>query len=190
MPVEILIHSTNKPVSGAEKGKPSAVRSASDLVGLPWGSGEALPDYVKMRISDVDDAETVRNYLDNWRNVISYELIASNSSGRRYTLSMNPNVITEFGLDKGIRQEIHDYLQEHYGAVLVDSNLSEAWATYDIPNTDWEFLRRDILDVFEEQLAPDRYRFTEADVDLAIAAGGTIELTQAQVLARVIDRLA
>jgi len=188
MPVEILIHATDK-AGGAKKGFPQTVRDAADVASAPWGTGEGLPDFIQLVVPDASVSQ-VENFLSNWTNEITYDLLASNAAGRRYKLSMNINIITEFGLDKAMRTEIHNYILNTYNAQLVEYVPAEAYVTYDIPNTDWLALQDDIIDKFEEQLDTNRYYFTDADVDLAIAAGGRFTLTTAQVLNRIVDRLA
>jgi len=187
MPVEILIHAIDH--NKAEKGFMQDVRDVSELDERPWGGREGPPNYIILTISDAEKSQ-ILHFMDNWKNEFTYEKLAENAQGRRYKISVNLKVIQQFGIDKGIRAEVNDFLQNEYGAVLVNYVPAQGYATYDIPNTDWQAMKSDLLDLFEEQVDTRRYRFTPSDVDLAVAAGGSVTLNTAQALARVIDRLA
>lgn len=188
MPADILVSANDKP-SGVLKGAPIDVRDVSELVTRPWGDSEFLPGFVHAIISDAT-ADQVRHYLNQWENEITYDLIASNAEGRRYTLSINPNIVTVFGAEFGITTEYDIYLLETYGAILFDRDINNTWATYDIPNTDWQALRDDVLDKFLQSVSPNRYLFKDTAVDLAISQGGTITITAAQAINNITDRLA
>lgn len=182
MPVELLIHAQTH--TKAQKG---FVQTVQDQPAI-WGNRETLPNYVILEITDATKAQ-VDNYTDNWKNELSYELLGSDANGRRYKISVNPNIISQVSVDKGIQQRMKTYLENTYGAVLVDAAVNQQYVTFDIPNTDWVALRADLLDGFESQVDTRRYIFSPTDVDIAIAAGGRISLTAAQTLTRVVDRL-
>lgn len=187
MPVEILIHAFDH--EAAQKGTPQTVKDDDDLAESPWGSKEGLPNYVVLRITDATKSQ-VLNYLDNWKREIEFTLLGSNAQGRRYKLSMNPKIITEFGQDAGFHVDFRNYLEDYYGAVLVSWDQSIGEATFDIPNTEWAELAADVRDKFEAVLANRRYYFDPADVDVVVASGGFITQTTSQALSRIIDRLA
>ena len=184
MPVELLINATTH-----RKAQKGFIQTVVDQP-VTWGTRETLPDYVQLVISDATKSQ-VDKYTDAWINVIEYSLVASNAQGRRYTLSVNPNIITEFGADKGIKLEMRDLLVNDWGATIVSFNSTTATAVVDIPNPpndDWQALRNDLLDKFEEVVDRRRYVFSPAEVDIAIANGGRMTITTAQALARIVDR--
>lgn len=194
MPVEILIHAdtTTKNL----KGFPQTIKDDEDLAVSPWGQREGLPLYVILRVTDATKPQ-VEHFLGNWRKEFNYELLGQNAQGRRYRVSVNPNVVSVFGLNAGVRAEIRDFLVATYGAVLVSFEPGQASATFDIPNPasgTWaehvQKIRQDLTDKFEEQLDTRRYQFDPADVDLVVASGGKVTQTTAQALSRIIDRLA
>lgn len=194
MAVEILIAAVQGPVLGV--GMPGAMKDDADLAASPWGTREGLPSWVRLRITDASKSQ-VEHFLDNWRNEFTFDLVASNVFGRRYQIGVNPAVVQVFGADAGVKQAMRDYIVSNYNATLIAFDQSQVSATFDIPNPvgqTWpEFLqqaRASILDAFEQQVSTNRYRFSDADVALAVAAGGSMELTTAQALARIIDRLA
>ena len=175
MPVECLIHAVDH--SKAGKGFIQDVRNVSDLTAHPWGNRESLPDYVILAISDVTK-DQVDNYTDNWKNELTYELLGSNTEGRRYKISVNLKIISAFGVDKGVRDDLKGYMISAYGAVVVDHAFNNESITLDIPNplsVGWTLyvkqIREVLLDQFEEQVDTRRYIFNPADVDIAIAAG-------------------
>ena len=185
MPCEVLIHAYahNK----ALKGSIQEARDLDELSIRPWGVMEGLPDFIQLEITDATAAQ-VENYVESVRNIISYELVNSNAQGRRYRLYVHPNLTSLFGGDAGIKKAIRDYLVNDYGAVLVSNTATEG--VFDIPNTDWQALRDDILDLFETQIAPRRWYLNHADVDLAVSGTGKITMTSAEAITKFIDRLA
>lgn len=187
MPVEILIHAFDH--GKAKKGTPQTIKDDSDLSASPWGAREGLPNFVILRISDATKPDVV-NYLSNWKREISFSMINSNAEGRRYELSINPKIISEFGMANGIKAEFRSYLEERYAAQVVYWDQSAGVARIDIPNTDWPALLIDVKEKFEQELSNRRYHFDPSDVDIVVAAGGFIEQTKAQALSRIIDRLA
>lgn len=187
MAVEILVRVTDN--DKVKKGYPATIRDVALLDEWPWGNREGLPDYVRLRITDATE-EQVRNYLDDWKTEFNFELLVQNASGRRYSITCNPAALEAFGVDAAFKQDFRDWLEIEYGAELRSWDPVTGTAVFDIPNTDWADLFSNVLDLFEERLDVNRYMFSSADVDLAVANGGYAELTTAQVLARIIDRAA
>jgi hypothetical protein len=187
MPVEVIIHTLEH--SKALKGTIQTARDVSKLVEHPWGAREGLPNYVRLRITDATESQ-VLNYLDSWQREIAFDLVGQNAAGRRYQMSINPKIITEFGEADGLKVEIKDYLVNDYGANFISWDPSVGVAVVDVPNTNWSELAADIVDKFRTTLSNRRYYFEPGDVDLAVAAGGYVELNTNQVLNRIIDRLA
>ena len=189
MAVELLIHAFDH--RKAQKGFIQTVKDQPCV----WGNLEALPNYVILTISDATKAQ-VDLYTDNWKNEFSYEMLAENAAGRRYKISVNPKIVTEFSVDKGVATDVKKVVEDEFNGVLFDVAVNQQYATFDIPNpvvVDWTtyalHIKNTLLDRFESQVDTRRYIFSPADVDIAIAAGGFIELTKSQVIARVIDRL-
>ena len=181
MPCEILVRATNHPNGKWLKGFPVVVKDDP----VVWGGQEGPPNYVKVRITDAS-AQEVENFLANWRNVIEHEIVAENDLGYRIRLSMSVRIAQVFP-ERGMRQEIRNYLESTWGALLVSSDANSA--TFDIPKpVDLQAVRRDLIDKFEEQIDPVRYMFSSADVDLALAQLGVISITRAQAMNRIIDR--
>ena len=66
---------------------------------------------------------------------------------------------------------------------------SDTYVTFDVPEgTNLPDLKDDFLDYFRESVDLRVYRFSDADVDWAVANGGYVELPRQQVLNRIIDR--
>ena len=182
MPAEILIHAlTHGPFL---KGSVCLIKDSPAI----WGSKEAPPDFVVVIISDAT-VDQVVHFTENYKNVIEYTLLNSNELGRRYSMSVDPKIIELEGEEAGIKQEVRNLLVNDYSATIVSYNPVTAVAVADIPNTDWAALAANIKDIFEQHYI-DRYVFSEADVDTALASGGTVTITKAQALDRIIDRLA
>ena len=182
MPAEILIHAYTH--DSFLKGSICLIKDSPAV----WGRMEAPPDFVVVIISDTTAAQVV-SFTENYKNEILYELLNSNELGRRYSLSVNPKILELEGEEAGLKQEIRDVLVDDYSATIVSYVPATATAVVDIPNTDWDALKANLKDIFEQHYI-DRYVFSESDVDLALANGGTVTITKAQALNRIIDRLA
>ena len=184
MPCEILIKAVDSPnPKKHQKGDIQCVRDIS----RPWGNAEGLPNWIKVRITDATVAEA-ESYLSGVRDVLDWELVNSNANGRRYKLSIDPK-ITALAPGRGIRAKLRDYLISEYSA-SVHSYDPPSEAVLDIPNTDWQALRDDILDRFEDLALRRRYYFSDSAVDSVVNLGGYLERTKAQVAANIVDRLA
>lgn len=186
MPCELLIAAVDNP-NGAkyQKGDIKDVRDDDQLAVHPWGALEDLPRSIRVRITNATAAE-VEGYLSEMKDVINYELVNSNAQGRRYRLYVHPKILTNGG---SFRAGIRDLLQDEYNATLVSADLPNGEVTLDIPNTDWQAMRVDILDKFESVVRRRRYRFTDSAVDTAIANNGRATITKAQAIANIVDRL-
>jgi len=193
MPAQLMVFAWNK---DAERWKGAIVEVRDDIApGSHW-----LPDMVVVNITDATKAQ-VENYMEPWVRTFDYEIQAENQNGWRIKISINPNIISELGLDKAFRTDMYQYLVNVWGAQLFEyDSTNHSYAILDFPkplifipdNVEKTLvdLRADVADKLEDQVAYRRYGFPESDVDTAIAAGGYIEITAAQATARVIDRLA
>jgi len=145
--------------------------------------------FVQLFIPDAEKAG-VEHFIQNWRTNFNHEILGQNAQGYRIKISVDPRVVSVFGLNKGVAQSVIDELTDNWGAVVFDVHLSNHYVTVDIPKpVDLQALKNRILDIFEQDLDVSLYYFTDADVDEAIAAGGKITMNKAQVLARVKNRL-
>ena len=87
-----------------------------------------------------------------------------------------------------LRADLKDYIVDVWGATIFGHNAYEAIVDIPKPVNLWE-VANGISDIFKVRVDTRRYYFTSADVDTAIANGGVIELTKAQVLSRIQDKL-
>ena len=157
--------------------------------GHEFGVMEGLPDFVVLRITDATK-DQIDHFIQSWRTNFTHEVVVENDQGYRIKISVDPKVVTVFGADRGVKQDIIDILVNGYGANVVDVSLANYFVTVDIPKpVDLQLLKNHILDIFEQELDVRVHYFLDGDVDLAVAAGGQIELTKAQALAKVKNRL-
>lgn len=148
-----------------------------------WGAVERPPNYVVVRIADATKAQ-VEGYLETARNVFAYSH-ATRGQRIEVQVSVAPGIVA---LGGGVRLAARTYLEDAWGAVF--ASWADGTATFDVDRSVvLAEMKADLLDRFEDRLGP-RYRFAPADVDQALAAGGTAELTRAQAQARIVDRLA
>ena len=196
MPCEVLIRATT--TAGRYKGDPQEVRDDSLLVTRPWGMREGTPEFVILHITDAAAAQ-IQGYMDAVVNTFVYEIQAENQNGWRILVSVNPNITTLYGIDKGLRNEMRDYLVDNWGGVVFDyDNVNHTYAVIDFPkpllfNAEEKTLldlQADVHDKFVSTVFRRRYRFSDADVDQVLGLGGKVDQTLAQVNAKVIDRIA
>ena len=156
---------------------------------IPWGTKETLPTFVRVTVSDAT-VEQVSAYLEQWQQVFDFEILADHPLRYDVRISVNPNAITAFGIDAGVREEMWLWMQEVYSATLLDA--SGAPTSYDIrlpKPIDLVEARAALYDNFGSYFR-DRYLFDSTAVDQAVAAGGEVTRTAAQLLAVMVDRLA
>ena len=200
MPCEILIRATDNPDSPRYKGDPQTVRDDSFLPERPWGSKEGSPEFVILHVTDASAAQ-IQGYMDAVVNTFEYEIQAENEGGWRIRISLNPKITELYGIDKGVRNEMRDYLIDNWGAQLFDyDSIGHTYAIMDFPKplifipdgveVGLPELKADVHDKYVDVVFRRRYRFSEADVDLVLGLGGKVDQTLAQVADKVIDRIA
>ena len=179
MAVEILIQAMEK--GPWKKGYPIVAKDTP----CEWGNLEVPPYDVILRVTDASKAQ-VDNYLSQWYNKLIHEIVAENEQGYRIRVSL-PAKISQLFPTKAMRQEIKGYLTDKWNIEIFSSNNDEV--VFDIPKpVDLQELKDDLLDKFEEAVDVRKYHFTVEDVDTALANGGVIEMTKAQVLNRIVNR--
>ena len=198
MPCELLIRATSSTVRF--KGDPQEVRDDSLLVTRPWGGREGPPEFVILHVTDATAAQ-IQTYMDVVVNQFTYTIQAQNENGWRILIEINPKITETWGLDKGFRDDVRDYMVATWDGQVFDyDNVGHAWAIMDFPkpliyipdNVEMTLqdMKNDFIDKFEDSVFRRRYHFSEADVDQVLGFGGKVDQTLAQVAAKVIDRLA
>jgi len=199
MPCEVLIRATTTPENTRFKGDPQEVRDDSFLPQRPWGSKEGPPEFVILHVTDATAAQ-IQGYMDAVVNTLTYTIQAENENGWRIRIDVNPAIPRDYGLDKGVRNDMRDMLVADWGGQVFDyDNVNHEYAVMDFPKplmyipTNEErtllALKSDVHDKFVDVLFRRRYRFSESDVDQVLGLGGKVDQTLAQVNAKVIDRL-
>jgi len=198
MPCEVLIRATSTDVRF--KGDPQEVRDDADLIERPWGGREGPPEFVILHVTDATAAQ-IQTYMDAVVNQFTYTIQAQNENGWRILIEINPKITETWGLDKGFRDDVRDYMVATWDGQVFDyDNVGHAWAIMDFPkpliyipdNVEMTLqdMKNDFIDKFEDSVFRRRYHFSEADVDQVLGLGGKVDQTLAQVAAKVIDRLA
>lgn len=184
MPVELLVHAVN--TYKTRKGEIVHVKPATIMGSIEWGSQEQLPQFVKFYIGNAT-AEQVAQYRARLRTIMQYELMAENAQGRRYRLSLHARLHSTYGAR--LRNDIKNLLVRKWGATIQSYDPETNSAVVDIPNTDWAALQAAVKDVGEDMLKHRRYRFNDAAISAAVAAGGYLAVTRQQAAAALMDRL-
>lgn len=187
MPIDLLVHAFDH--SKAIKGTIQDVRDIADFDIHPWGKKETLPNYIKIRIRNAAK-EDVPQYLEPIKNKFVFTLIQDKGASRIYDIEVNPKILTLFGNSKGVTLRVIELLNPKHPMLFVDREMDNRRLRIDVQNTDFLEMFDDTLDLFEEILSPRRFHLTSTLVDLAIANGGTLEMTLGQINPNVIDRLA
>lgn len=192
MAVELLIRATSNVLENRlQKGEIVTQKDAAliDSGEWPWGNLIKLPEYILVRISDAT-VEEVMEYRQSVEDTLSWELQNSNANGRRYRVYIDPKILA---IRPGMRSKIRDVLVEDYGATVRSADLENGEAVFDIPNPvegSWADLRNRFVYDFQQRAAKRRYKLSSAAVDQVVAAGGWVEVTRAQFIANLEDRLA
>ncbi len=152
-----------------------------------WGSSEGPPKYVILRISNAS-ADQVIEFLVPWTTDFVHSVSTNPDLSKQITVSISQKILDIFGNIRGFKSKMRDYLEDKWSATIVTYDNSLNQAVFNVPAvTDLAELKSDLLDKFEEQLGP-RWLFAEADVDIALAQGGTVQLNKAQAISKIIDR--
>ncbi len=178
-----------------------------DVVGISIEGKQCSVDpsgaFIGLIISDAT-REEVHHYIHDWQIDFEHTLISENASGWRYKIKVDPVYISASNIGKA---ELKTGMQNHitsaeYWAGSSVFSFTTSSMTVDIPkngtyqttkglsDVDYlKLLKADFRDIFKVRLNASRYHFSDADVDQVIADGGSITLTKAQTLNKVIDKL-
>ena len=190
-PAEVLITAQDIPASGFLKGYPVVVKESPAV----WGSKEGLPNFIIMTITDTP-ASVVEHFLNDWKIKYLHSIVAENELGYRLMVEVDPAYISASDVGKDqIKTEMQDWVESIDGVVHA---FTQSSMTFDVPKPLMLYgdpatladLRAAFDDVFDDVLDIRRYYFLPVDVDWAVDQGGFIEVTQAQALAKLQDKLA
>ena len=156
--------------------------------GQVWGRREQPPDYVHLTVTGAT-REEVAQYADGWRVEFQHEIMVDNPAGYRIKVEADPIYISASNVGKDVlKDEMQTWFENKYGASVV--SFFQNSMTVDIPKpVNLVDVKREFSGRFTTVLDIRRYRFSAADVNTALANGGSITLTKAQALSRVIDKL-
>ena len=185
MAVELLVHVRDH--SKAQKGFVQTVKGVTGLSTHRWGRKEGLPNYVVIRLSDVG-VDDVSEYTKPWLNKVTFRLSSQDALKRRYIFTIAKSLIAEFGASKGITPEMIQYLIQNAGATQTAVTSDRSILTLDLPQNKSDKALVDVQDLFEEQVSPRRFKLAVSDVDAALANGGRLIATFADVNSRKVDR--
>ena len=185
MAVELLVHARDH--AKAQKGFVQTVRNTTELTRYPWGRKETLPNYVVIRLIDVN-VDDVSEYIKPWLNKVKVELLSQDVLKRRYIFTIAKSLITEFGASKGFTPEMIQYLIQNAGATQTAVTSDRSILTLDLPQNKSDKALVDVQDLFEEQVATRRFKLATSDVNAALANGGRLTTTFATVNSRRVDR--
>lgn len=182
MPCEILIAAVGK-LGVTEKGYPWIIKDCP----AKWGNKECPPNWVVLKITDATKAQVIK-YKRGWFKYFKHEILVENDQGYRIKVTVDPTFISVSGINRSLRSGMKDYITTHWGANIVSYDNNEV--IVDIPKpVDLAELKADAYDKFTERIDTRFYYFSSADVDLALANDGYMELTKQQVLNRIICKL-
>lgn len=187
MPVDLLVHATTH--LKAVKGTIQDARDVSELSVRPWGRREGLPNFVRLRIRDADKADIIP-FLAPVKNEFLVSQVANTSRRKIYAITIKDGrVLTKFGISKGTTLGIVEALNKSWSARFVSREPDNSRLTITALDTTAQELAKDILDIFEEVLLPRRFHLDPSDVDVAITAGGFVEMDVIQIIPRIVDGL-
>lgn len=187
MSVEVLVHAFTH--SKAQKGTIQDVRDVGELNIRPWGRREGLPNFVRLRIRDAGKLD-ITPFLVSVKNEFLVSQKTNSGRTRTYDIRVKDlRVLTKFGNTKGATLVFVEGLNRDHTARFISRELDNSRLTITARDTTSAALADDILDMFQETLSPRRFHIDSLDVDLAITAGGFLEVNASQVIPRIIDGL-
>lgn len=161
-----------------------------------WGNKEGLPNFIRLEITN-RTKEQADVYLQQVVKAFDYSIDAQNASGVRGTISVDQTLSGD--IDKEVKQELKDYILDGAGADVPVSQVSQTSEslTVDITLPDDENrtptlqgMKDNVNDRFQQVIGYRRYFFNPIQVDVVVAAGGSISVTAAQASPNLIDRFA
>lgn len=182
MTVELLISASN--LNSKKIGEVVSIRPEGHI----WGGMEQPPNYVHLTITGVT-VEQAQEYSERWNIKFKHTVLQENALGYRVLVTVDPAYISASNLGQGeLKTRMRDWVENVYSGVVVD--FSPTGMTVDLPKpVDLTEVKKNFADIFDTTLDPRRYKFSEADVNTALAGDGAITFTKAQALARVVDKL-
>ncbi len=185
MPCQLLIAAKDhrKQIKG------EVIRCRDEPVGT--STKQVPPNYINVRITNASQTQ-VEEFMEVWKTNFQHSVVVNPDLSKQVTISISQKILDVFGAIRGLKLTLKSYLENEWQAIIISWSPSSNQMVFDVPeNTDLAKLKRNVLDQFQQQLGR-RWLFKSADVDTVLAPpfNGFIELTKAQVQARVIDRLA
>lgn len=188
MAVELLIYAkTDNPK--IKKGSIQTVREAPG----GWGTRE-LPefgDFILLTISDATVAQ-VENYMDRWKLEFSYDGPTNmGGSNRRLDVSIDPRLQAKYPTyTTNLGINIKNALLDRFAAQVQSVTFPNAY-TFRVDYAQGggivNKMKNHLVDLFSDDIEDRYWRFSEADIDLAVSAGGYVTLDRAAALLRLRD---
>lgn len=153
-----------------------------------WGNMQVLPNYIIVEIQDISKPN-VDKYLDQLIKTFEYAVTNLGDGVKQIILSINPAIVNVLGETSGLKQDIKDFIVEK-GGVIITHSASSVTFNLTIENDALLDLKAEFKDIFEDVVSQRKYMFSEAGVNIGIAAGGFISVTNSQALNYIVDRSA
>ncbi len=152
-----------------------------------WGNKEAPPNWVILRITDASKAQ-VEHYLEKWRKKFDHEILVNNPQRYRIKVTVSPALVSASGINRSLKPIMKEYIQNLWFATII---FYDAYTViFDVAKpVDLQNMKEDVLDIFANVVNTRFHYFSDADVDTALANGGYMEMTKAQVLNRIKSKL-
>jgi len=169
------------------KGSPGTVRDYHPTVP---GSPEQLPNWVSVIFTDCDKEEIkALNLRQQWFIEYKHEILNQNDLGYRIKTSVDDEFLDASGIAANVmKTKMMEFLQTEAGATSITFTTSSV--TYNIAKpADLPKLKSVFADKWNTVFSPRKLCFSESDVDAVIAMGGEIELTKAQFLNKLRNKL-
>lgn len=159
-----------------------------------WGSLSVPPRYVRVEVTDGATWENAHAWVSNWRIQYVFTTLDDQPTYAQYRVEVDPDLIAVGGLGRDeMKQEMRDFIEDAppdsiwYGSTIDLFGISSMTVTVPKPHIKSN-LKADFKDKFETKLGR-RYYFKESGVDWALAQGGEVQVTQAQAINNLVDRL-
>lgn len=151
-----------------------------------WGTKETLPNYIIVEITGATKAQA-EAFLEKATDAWDYDVVTAGGL-HTITATINPKILNNF--DNGMKQDVRTFLEDNYDAIFTTWTPETGTAVFTVPDTtDTAAMKADTVDIFTKYLGP-RYKWSNADVDATVTAGGFNSVTKTVAENRIVDRLA
>ena len=169
------------------QGSPGTTRDYHPTV---EGSPEQLPNWISVVFTDADKAEIKALELrQQWMLEYKHTVISQDDTTYRVKTEVADEVLDASGIAANVmKTKMIGFLQREANATSITFASNSVTFTI-LKSVDIPALKHKFADIYNRAFRSRKFYFDESDVDAVIAMGGEIELTKAQFLNKLRNKL-